>query len=101
MSKRILIVDDDAALLRAMRRTLDSLNYEIYTAGSVAEALAAPGPWDGLIVDEGLPDGSGQWVADHYREVPHLTISGLPGADLPKPFLGSDLRDAVARLVGA
>ena len=60
--RRILLVDDHGDTNRAMKRLLSRLGYDVTTAATVAEALAADesaGPFDLLLSDIGLPDGSG------------------------------------------
>jgi PAS domain S-box-containing protein len=58
---RILLVDDHEDTTRAMTRLLQRVGYEVRTASTVAAAMesAASGPFDVLISDIGLPDGSG------------------------------------------
>jgi CheY-like chemotaxis protein len=57
----ILVVDDQADVLRAMNRLLTSLGYEVQSAVCVQDALelARSNPFDLLISDLGLPDGTG------------------------------------------
>jgi signal transduction histidine kinase/CheY-like chemotaxis protein len=58
---RILMVDDHEDTSRALKRLLSRLGYEVLTADSMRSALTAAeaGPFDLLISDIGLPDGSG------------------------------------------
>ena len=58
----LLLVEDNADTLRVMARLLLRRGYRVRTASSVAQALAAAraeGPFDLVISDVGLPDGSG------------------------------------------
>lgn len=57
----ILLVDDHEDTNRAMCRLLERLGYKVRTAQSVQSALEAAeqAPFDLLISDIGLPDGSG------------------------------------------
>ena len=82
---RILIVDDDRSICEAYREILTAEGYDVLTAGSAEEALAAldgiGGRIDVLILDIGLPDADG---ADLAREIsarignrPTLYVSGL------------------------
>ena len=61
MSERILVVDDEPQILRALQATLRGAGYEVETAASAEEDLskAAIHPPDGFILDLILPDGSG------------------------------------------
>src|SRR3984885_11293551 len=58
---RVLVVDDDPQLLRALRINLSVRGYEVITAltGSRALALAAEHPPQVVILDLGMPDISG------------------------------------------
>lgn len=82
---RILIVDDDRSICEAYREILTTEGYDVLTAGSAEEALAAldgaGGRIDVLILDIGLPDADG---ADLARDIsarignrPTLYVSGL------------------------
>ena len=61
---RILIVEDEAELVRALRINLRARQYEVLTAGTGREALAlaANHPPDAIILDLGLPDIDGTEV---------------------------------------
>jgi PAS domain S-box-containing protein len=58
---RILLVEDHSDTAHIMKRLLGSFGYNVHTAGSVAEALAAAQAhfFDLVISDIGLPDGDG------------------------------------------
>lgn len=62
MSKtRVLVIDDEPQILRALRINLSVRGYEVHTAATGAEALhmAAEVKPDVVILDLGLPDMSG------------------------------------------
>src|SRR5437764_10249500 len=67
---RILLVDDHEDTSRAMKRLLERIGYEVRTASSVAGALEAAtrNPFDLLISDIGLPDGSGLDLLRRLRQ---------------------------------
>ncbi len=77
---RVLLVDDEAAIGRFLRPALEANEYEMSTAGSVAEAvkrIAADTP-DIVLLDLGLPDGDGKDVIRRVREwsdVPIVVLS--------------------------
>lgn len=100
MGKRLLVVDDSRAMREAIRHGLMDAGYEVVEAGSIAEAkaLLLEGPWDGLVLDVGLPDGDGRTIAELMPGVPFIDISGTPGTTLAKPFTPDALRQAVARM---
>src|SRR6202012_6168246 len=58
---RVLVVDDDPQLLRALRINLSVRGYEVITAptGSRALTLAAEHPPHVVILDLGMPEMSG------------------------------------------
>jgi CheY-like chemotaxis protein len=68
---RILLVEDHADTARLLARILRARGHAVTTAGSVADALAASGgggaPFDLVISDLGLPDGSGVEVMRRLR----------------------------------
>jgi two-component system KDP operon response regulator KdpE len=66
---RVLIVDDDPAILRIVEIGLTSRGYDVVTAGNGHDALEAAerSEPDVVILDLGLPDMDGIDVADHLR----------------------------------
>jgi two-component system KDP operon response regulator KdpE len=78
---RVLVVDDEPQLLRALGINLRARKYDVHTAASGAEALrvAAAHPPDVVILDLGLPDMDGTEVVSGLRgwtTVPILVLSG-------------------------
>lgn len=77
---RVLVVDDEAAILRFLKPALEANNYEMASAGTAAEAIkriAAETP-DIVLLDLGLPDGDGKDVIRRAREwsdVPIVVLS--------------------------
>jgi two-component system, OmpR family, KDP operon response regulator KdpE len=110
---RVLIVEDDAQILRALRINLVARHYEVLLARSGPEALevAASVKPDLVILDLGLPGFSGIHVIEGLRgwtEAPILVVSGRTesvdkvnaldaGADdyVTKPF---DVNELLARI---
>ena len=66
---RILVIDDEAAILRALRINLTARNYEVITAADGTSGLAAMARTrpDALILDLGLPDMDGTDVIRGVR----------------------------------
>ena len=66
---RILIVDDDLQLLRALRINLTARRYEVLTApdGTTGLSLASRTRPDLLVVDLGLPDMDGATLVEGLR----------------------------------
>ena len=113
---RVLVVDDELQILRALRVVLREAGFEVVAAQNAAEALdrAAVRPPQAAIVDLVLPDGDGIEVTRRLREwseMPILVLSAIgeedqkvlaleAGADdyVTKPF---GARELVARLQAA
>ena len=80
---RVLVVDDEAAILRFLKPALEANNYEIISAGTVAEAtkrIASDTP-DIVVLDLGLPDGDGKDVIRQVREWSDVPIIVLSARD--------------------
>ncbi|HVC86481.1 MAG TPA: response regulator transcription factor [Gaiellaceae bacterium] len=82
MKQRVLVIDDEPQFLRALATNLRGAGYEVETAATAAEALAAAGlnPPDAVILDLLLPDGSGRDVCTELRrwsEAPIVLISAV------------------------
>jgi two-component system KDP operon response regulator KdpE len=110
---RVLVVDDEDQILRALRIVLREAGYEVDPASTAGEALdaAALRPPDAAIIDLVLPDEDGIEVTRKLREwtqAPILVLSAIgeeeqkvraleAGADdyVTKPF---GPRELVARL---
>src|SRR6476469_9376392 len=113
---RILVVDDEPQILRALRIVLRDAGFDVLQAATVEEALdqAALRPPAAAIVDLVLPDGDGIDVTRSLREWSQMPIRVLSavgeedekvraleaGADdyVTKPF---GARELVARLQAA
>jgi len=115
-AKRVLVVDDESQIVRALKVVLREAGFEAVPAETAAQALdlAAVRPPDAAIVDLVLPDGDGVEVTRRLREwseMPILVLSAVgeeeqkvraleAGADdyITKPF---GTRELVARLQAA
>src|SRR3982074_918612 len=79
MSKqKILVVDDDPDLVRALRLRLRANNYDITTASDGYSAIASAQKErpDLIVLDLGLPTGDGFVVLDRLQNIDAL--AGLP-----------------------
>ena len=84
-SAHVLVVEDEQALLRALRINLHVRGYDIATAGTGRAALteARRRPPDAVILDLGLPDLDGVSVIRGLREwtwAPVIVLSGRTGS---------------------
>ena len=78
---RVLVVDDEPQILRALRINLRVREYEVHVAATGTEALemAARHPPDLVILDLGLPDLDGVEVIEGLRgwtKAPIIVLSG-------------------------
>jgi two-component system, OmpR family, KDP operon response regulator KdpE len=78
---RVLIVDDEPQMLRAMRINLRARGYEVVVADTGASALAAAAATrpDIVVLDLGLPDLDGVEVIHGLRGWTHVPIVVLSG----------------------
>jgi two-component system KDP operon response regulator KdpE len=106
---RVLVVDDEPQILRALQLKLRTAGYTVETATTAGEALmkAAMRPPEAIILDLLLPDGNGTEVCRELRTwstVPIVVLSAVgeerekiaaldAGADdyVTKPFSGDEL----------
>lgn len=82
-STRVLVVDDEPAILRFLKPALEANGYEIEAVGTVSEAIkhiAAKAP-DIVVLDLGLPDGDGKTVIRQVREWSRVPIIVLSARD--------------------
>ena len=78
---RVLVVDDEPQILRALRINLRVRSYDVDIAATGSEALAAAAkhPPDLVILDLGLPDLDGVEVIEGLRgwtQAPIIVLSG-------------------------
>jgi DNA-binding NtrC family response regulator len=84
----VLVVDDDLAVCRILRRILSDEHYAVTTSSSVQEAFQQTDEtrFDAFILDYRLSDGPGLEVAERVRakgsEAPLILISGYGSSDL-------------------
>jgi two-component system, OmpR family, KDP operon response regulator KdpE len=113
---RVLIVEDEPALLRALRINLRARGYDVGVASAGREALAQARqrPPDVVVLDLGLPDIDGTVVIRELRgwsRAPVIVLSGRAGSGdkigaldagaddyVTKPF---DMEELLARLRAA
>ena len=114
MSKRILVIEDEADFRATLREILISAGYEVdvspYLASAVGEALS--GRYDLITLDLRMPELDGMGIAQLFRrrklDTPILVISGYLNQSitrqleemnirhiLPKPSDISEMLDAV------
>jgi len=112
----VLVVDDEADVLRLMQRILSEEGYEVSTARSAEAAIQAfetmPRHPDLLLTDVVMPGMSGPMLVDRLRAIdPALKVLFMSGYDethvvrhyvveqgfrlIPKPFTAKALRQMI------
>lgn len=96
-SKRVLLVDDDAAVLKAFRKALRKAGYEVMATKSSDVAMARlstadPGDIDLAVIDIFLGGQTSGFqlarrVADLQPDAGIVVISGLLGEEVPRHSL--------------
>ena len=102
---RVLVVDDEPQILRALRINLRARRYEVTTAANGAQALdeAAAHPPDLVILDLGLPDMDGVDVIGGLRgwtAVPIIVLSGRADSNDKVEALDAGADDYVTKPFG-
>jgi two-component system, NtrC family, response regulator HydG len=114
----ILVVDDSEETVELIKRNLESVGFNIYTASNVQSAIRSleARSFDLVITDLKMPDGSGLEIVRHtsenYKNLGILVITGFPsiqgavesiriGAEeyLVKPFTDKELFESVDRVL--
>ncbi|HEY4348743.1 MAG TPA: response regulator [Gaiellaceae bacterium] len=102
---RVLVVDDEQQILRALRTSLRGAGYEVETADSVETALAAAAmrPPEAVILDLVLPDGTGTEVCRQLRSwssAPVIVLSAVGDEREKVAALDAGADDYVTKPVG-
>jgi len=120
--RHLLVVDDEPHIGLLLRPHLEDLGYRVSLARTLAEARAAvaarASPYDGLLLDLHLPDGSGLDLLRELRAAPAtralpVVVLTAEGADhvlaavkelgatlLTKPFSPTKLTARIAAMMG-
>ncbi|MBN8957557.1 MAG: response regulator [Rhizobiales bacterium] len=80
---RVLLVDDEPAIIRFLKPAFEANGYTLLTAGTVVDAVkrVAGDVPDILVLDLGLPDGDGKDVIKQVRNWSDLPIIVLSARD--------------------
>jgi two-component system, OmpR family, KDP operon response regulator KdpE len=103
--QRILVVDDERQILRALSTSLRAAGYTVDTAETASAALtaAAMRPPDAVILDLVLPDGSGTDVCRELRtwsSAPIIVLSAVGDEHEKIAALDAGADDYVTKPVG-
>jgi two-component system, OmpR family, KDP operon response regulator KdpE len=99
---RVLVVDDDAQILRALRTSLNARGYEVHTApnGETALEILSRDNVDLVILDLGLPGIDGHEVIRRVRgwsDVPIIVLSVRDSQEQKVTALDSGADDHVSK----
>ena len=102
---RVLVVDDDPALLRALRLSLHLKSHEVVTAATGEQGIsqAAAASPDVIVLDLGLPDIDGLTVCRRIREwddVPIIVLSAIGSEDRKVAALDGGADDYMTKPFG-
>jgi two-component system KDP operon response regulator KdpE len=102
---RVLVVDDEQQILRALRTSLRGAGYEVETADSAegALAVAALRPPEAVVLDLVLPDGTGTDVCRELRawsSAPVIVLSAVGEEREKVAALDAGADDYVTKPVG-
>ena len=102
---RILVVDDERQILRALQTSLRGAGYEVDTAETAESALAAAAmrPPEAIILDLVLPDGTGTDVVRELRtwsSAPVIVLSAVGDEREKVAALDAGADDYVTKPVG-
>ena len=115
---KILVIDDDAIVVKSCKRILETEGFEVTTVPSADEALEIIKHYDFdlLLMDVKMPKHDGVFlmrkIKKNWGEVPIIMMSGYPtpetitnvlklGADqfIPKPFRPDELMKVVRHVI--
>jgi DNA-binding NtrC family response regulator len=115
---KILVVDDDAIVIKSCRRILEAEGFQVSAVPNVDNALEAikNSDLDLLLIDVKMPKRDGMYlmreVKKNWPEIPTIVMSGYPtpetiaealrlGATLfiPKPFRPDELIKSVRQVL--
>ncbi len=115
--KRILVIDDEPTLLKALATVLEQSGFQVFTARSGREASAAiqKHPIDLLITDLNMPDEDGIEIIRRLKKAhPQIKVIAMSGAfgpnimtvaqklgadaTLSKPMTASQLLECILKL---
>jgi two-component system, OmpR family, KDP operon response regulator KdpE len=102
---RVLVVDDEQQILRALKTSLRGAGYEVETADTAERALAAAAmrPPEAIILDLLLPDGTGTEVVRELRtwsSAPVIVLSAVGEEREKIAALDAGADDYVTKPVG-
>jgi len=114
----ILVVDDDAIVIKSCRRILEAEGYEVSTAPGADQALEMmrTSDYDLLLIDVKMPKRDGMYlmreIKKSWPEIPTIIMTGYPTSEtitevlklgatlfIPKPFRPDELIKSIRQAV--
>jgi len=115
---RILVVDDDAIVIKSCRRILEAEGFEVTTVPSADEALEKIKAYDFdlVVMDVKMPKHDGIFLMrefkKNWRDIPIIVMSGYPTPEtiadvlrlgaiqfIPKPFKPDEFMRSIKEVV--
>jgi len=115
---KILVVDDDAIVIKSCKRILEAEGFEVFTCPSADEALEKIKNYDFdlLLMDVKMPKHDGIFlmreVKKNWPDIPIIVMSGYPTPEtiadvlrlgatqfIPKPFRPDELINTVRQVI--
>jgi two-component system, NtrC family, response regulator HydG len=96
---RILLVDDEAAIRRGVRRFLEHQGFDVALAEDLASARrqATGGHFDLLLADLRLPDGEGTALIGEYPQLPTVIMTSYASVPSAVEAMKSGAIDYIAK----
>jgi len=115
---KILVVDDDAIVVKSCKRILEAEGFEVITVSSADDALETVKKYDFdlLLIDVKMPKRDGMYlmreVKKDFPEIPIIVMSGYPTPEtvadvlelgatqfIPKPFRPDELIKTIHQVI--
>jgi DNA-binding NtrC family response regulator len=115
---KILVVDDDAIVVKSCKRILEAEGFEVLTVPSADEALETVKKYDFdlLLIDVKMPKRDGMYLMREVKkdlpEIPIIVMSGYPTPEtvadvlelgatqfIPKPFRPDELIKTIHQVI--
>ena len=115
---KILVVDDDAIVVKSCKRILEAEGFEVITVPSAEDALETVKKYDFdlLLIDVKMPKRDGMYLMREVKkdlpEIPIIVMSGYPTPEtvadvlelgatqfIPKPFRPDELIKSVRQVI--
>jgi DNA-binding NtrC family response regulator len=115
---KILVVDDDAIVVKSCKRILEAEGFEVITVPSADDALETVKKYDFdlLLIDVKMPKRDGMYLMREVKkdlpEIPIIVMSGYPTPEtvadvlklgatqfIPKPFRPDELTKSVRQVL--